>query len=243
MRPTLLDLLPEALRAHQAPDPGEPTGFLVDPATADLLKAFEKVLLGRPDGVAEPALGLEQIVDGLARYFTPGTSAADGTPDEFLPWLSQWVALSLRTDIFQADGTIGQAQAEALNLGKRRRFIGRMAYLYRIRGTRQSMQELLEIFTGAAVTIDDQVDGEPHFFKVLLNLEALKGSGSRAAFERAKELAHSVIRLEKPAHTRYLLVPLVVTMRIGRGWPAAPDRTAYYIRVGDNTRLGYKPNP
>ena len=241
MHPTLLDLLPEALSAHQVPSPGD-AGVRVDPATEDFLKAFEKVLVGRTDAV-EPAFGLEQIVDGLARYFTPGTSAVDGAPDEFLPWLSQWVALSLRTDIVQAGGTITPAEAENQNRDKRRQFISRMAHLYRFRGTKESLTELLKIFTGADVTIDDQVDDDPHFFKVLLNLGALTGSGSRAAFERAKELADSVIRLEKPTHTRYLLVPFVRTLRIGHGWPSAQDRTDYYIRVGDNTRLGFKPIP
>lgn len=86
------------------------------------------------------------------------------------------------------------------------------------------MKELLEIFTSRDVTIDDQVDGEPHYFKVMLNLEAIKTSDSREAFERAKELAHSVIRLEKPAHTRYLLIPAVTTMRVGQQRKPPPHR-------------------
>ena len=239
MRPRLLDMLPEVLRA--------------DPAMEDFLKAFEKVLLGRSDWGAgtdenlpyqdrdlETLKGLEEILDDLPRYFTPGTSAADGAPDEFLPWLSQWLALSLRTDIFQADATTTQAEADERNKKKRRQFIARMADLYRCRGTKKSMQELLEIFTGKGVTIDDQVDGQAFYFKVLLNLEQIKAGASRGAFERAKELAHSVVRLEKPAHTRYLLIPAVTTMRIGPGIDS--NGKPYFIKLGDNTRLGSIPS-
>jgi phage tail-like protein len=209
-----------------------PAVFREDPATVDLLEAFEKILIGRRDGPADPARGLEEILDDLPRYLTPGAGAADGTPDEFVPWLSQWVALSLRADI-------------TLDVGKdnelRRAFIANMVRLYRYRGTKRTMKELLEIFTGKDVTIDDQVDGEPFFFKVTVNLEALKTRAGMDAFERLKELAHSVIRLEKPAHTRYQLIPATVKLRIGRGWPNDPRKTPYYIQVGMNTRLGSVP--
>lgn len=249
VRPSLIDLLPEALAAHQVPDANAPSGFRV--VMADFLKAFEEVLLQRevePTEQVKSPPGLEQIVDELARFFTPGTNAENGTPDEFLPWLSQWVALSLRADIYQAGPNLTEAQANELNLVKRREFIERIASVYPSRGTKQSMKDLLEIFTGAPLTIDDQVDGQPHFFKVLLNLEALKGSGGRAAFFRAEELAHSVIRLEKPAHTRYLLIPMVRTMRIGRSWRTPEGRDGYYIQLRGtdqegNALLGFKPIP
>ena len=74
-----------------------------------------------------------------------------------------------------------------------------------------------------------------------------KEASCDAVFEHVKELAHSVIRLEKPAHTRYLLIPIVETMRIGqRAQPPAPPPgitlpTAYFVRVGVNTRLGIRP--
>jgi len=218
MRADLLQLLPAVFRE--------------DPGTTALIKAFEKILVGRPDGPPQPLRGLEEILDDLPRYLTPGTDGTDGAPDEFLPWLSQWLALSLRTDI-----TLDVQKDNAL----RRIFIGNIARLYRYRGTKRTLKELLEIFTGKDVSIDDQIDDQPFFFRVTLNLEALKTSGSKAAFERAKELAHSVIRLEKPAYTRYRLIPAVTTMRIGRGRPPDPERTPYNIQVGVNTRLGSIP--
>lgn len=213
-----------------------------DPGARDFLKAFEHILLGNadspPDEQGKTLQGLEQILNNLPRYFSPGRDETDGVPDAFLPWFSQWLALSLRADITQ-----NPAKDNAI----RRAFIARMAELYRYRGTKKSMQELLQIFTSRDVTIDDQVEGESHYFKVMLNLEAIKTSDSREAFERAKELAHSVIRLEKPAHTRYLLIPAVTTMRIGQQQPPPPPPanvglpTKYFIRVGKNTRLGATP--
>lgn len=219
-----------------------PEVFQQDAATRDFLRAFARILLGGEKDLnnllQENPRGLEEILDDLPRYLRPGTDQTDGTPDEFLPWLSQWVALSLRTDI-----TRDPVRDRAI----RRAFIARMAQLYRYRGTKKSMKELLEIFTSRDVSIDDQIDGQPHFFKILLNLETIKTSESKEAFERAKELAHSVIRLEKPAHTRYLLIPAVITMRIGqRQAPPPPPGsvtlpTTYFIRVGINTRLGATP--
>jgi phage tail-like protein len=204
-----LPYLPEALRG--------------DPATQDLLKAFEVIMLGRSDSPGTP--GLEQLLDGLPRYFTP---AQGGVPDDFLPWLSQWVALSLRTDIYTD---------AARNNALRRQLITDIAQRYRWRGTKQSLAQLLKTFTGWPAKIDDQFDQEPHFFQVRICLEDVKTSHDKAEYDRVLELAHSVVQLVKPAHTRYLLVPTVVTMRIGRGWPAPRKRTPYNIQVGVNTRL------
>lgn len=236
----MLTHLPEIFRAPKEDD--LQAGRSEDQAMALFIAAFDKILLGRDDDVAD-ALGhnpdgLEQTIADLARYLRPGNNATDGAPDAFLPWLSQWVALSLRTDITQdvaRDNLI------------RRKFIARMAQLYRYRGTKQSMTELLSIFTSRDVAVRDQFDDKPHYFEVVLNLESLKTSDSKEAFDRAKELAHAVIRLEKPAHTRYQLIPAVETMRIGqRAAPPPPPNqvtvpTAYGIQVGRNTRLGAKP--
>lgn len=231
-----------------------PEIYRQDQATRDFLLAFEKILLGRTDDAKTQGIidkenpqGLEQTLDNLQRYFTPGSDSTEDTaPDDFLPWLSQWVALSLRWDI-----TLDPEE----NNDRRRKFIAQMAQLYRYRGTKQSMQKLLAIFSQAdeqAVIIDDEVDDKPYFFKVLLPLEAFKDSDHKKEFERRMELAHSVIRLEKPAHTYYQLIPNITTMRIGqrREPPPASDQvtipTGYKIIVGKNTRLGLarrKTNP
>ncbi len=237
---SMLGWLPEVFRAPK--DDDLQAGRDHDQALADFLRAFERLLLGGDDDLGallgSNPRGLEDQVADLPRLFTPGTSAADGAPDEFLPWLSGWLALSLRTDI---------TQDPAKDNLIRRRFIARMAQLYPYRGTKRSLAELLAIFTGRDVLIRDQFDDRPHYFEVQVNLEAIKTSADQAAFERAKELAHSVIQLDKPAHTRYLLIPALQTMRIGqRGAPPPPPPgvtlpTDYAIEVGVNTRLGATP--
>ena len=214
-----------------------PEVYRQDPVTGDFLLAFEKILLGRDD-LLKDLRGLEQILADLPRYFTPGSdSTDDATPDNFLPWLSQWVALSLRWDI-----TLDTEKNNAI----RRSFIAQMAQLYRQRGTKEGMRQLLVIFAQSEnVTIQDEFDEMPYFFQVFLPLEELKDSDHKKEFERRLELAHSVILLEKPAHTYYQLIPEITTFRIGQRKepPPAPENvtipTNYKIIVGKNTRLGF----
>jgi phage tail-like protein len=214
----LLRYLPQAMRE--------------DSGTEDFLRAFGAILFGTNKPGDD--LGLEQVLDDLPRYFTPGTGEEDGCPDDFLPWLGQWLALSLRTDIYWED-----SNAPAQNNKVRRGLIAAMAEIYRWRGTKQSMLDLLRLFTRTDATIDDQIDGKPHFFRVWLNLESLKTSSTQAAYDHAMELARSVIDKEKPAHTYYELIPEIITMRIGPG--VDEQGNPYFIKVGENSRIGVKP--
>jgi len=208
-----------------------PAIYQEDPFLGRYLLAFEKVLLGLRDGVAFPPIasefpgqGLEECIAGVATYFDPLQA-----PEEFLPWLASWTAFSLRAD---------------LDITKQRQFIAKIAQLYRWRGTKQNLQDLLSIFTVSVPTVIEQdirgiqvgdpktstigvnmhVGGEkPHFFHVKISL-------SRAAPEvqnRQMNIARALIDLEKPAHTFYELVPVFPSMRIG-----------WYSTVGVDTLLG-----
>jgi len=248
-----------------------PQVFRDDPATRHFLRAFSRLLLGGTDPLNDVLgsnpMGLEETLDALPNYFSTGVAPVQGktsftideriaAPDEFLPWLSQWVALSLRADItFPPDPRADNAV--------RRVLIADMAQLYRYRGTRSSLNRLLEIFTSSVTTdtdrhqvtltpsvviVDDQLDNAPHAFEVLIRLnDGFQGSDQAAAFDHLLELAHAVIRLEKPAHTRYGLTLVVTAMRVGqRLAPPPPPHgisvpTDYNIVVGKNTRLGLKP--
>ena len=77
-----------------------------------------------------------------------------------------------------------------------------MATLYRIRGTKRSMVELLRISTRVEkVKITD--DGsKPHFFEVQLKFIDGFTSGQKT---RLLRLAEAIIDLEKPAYTYYSL--------------------------------------
>lgn len=206
-----------------------PAIYEEDPYLGQFLLAFEKILLGRQDGVEFPevevpfpAQGVEETIAGVAKYFDPYQ-----TPEEFLSWLASWTAFSLRAD---------------LDLLKQREFVAKIAQLYRWRGTKKNLQDLLSIFTVSVPTVVEQenegvqigvrstigvdmiLGGEkPHFFRVKISLPR----AAPAMQERQMDIARALIDLEKPAHTFYELIPIFPSMQIGR-----------HSTVGVDTLLG-----
>lgn len=175
-----------------------PAVYAEDPFLGQFLVAFEMILLGLRDDSptgAEPGTelnpkGLEQIIDGLATLYDPWK-----TPEEFLPWLSKWTALSLRAD---------------MSLDQQRQFIERVIKLYQKRGTQENLQELLGLYLTAVPTIE--VDDEaPYFFKVTIKLSRMKVQ----LIQRQFEIAQALVELEKPAHTNYELVLDTPSMIVG----------------------------
>jgi phage tail-like protein len=187
-----------------------PAIYQADPFIGQFLAAFEKVLLGREDDVDAPSRGLEEIIAGLDTFFDPTQ-----TPKEFLSWLSGWTALGLRADLDEA---------------KQRDFIANIIQLYRWRGTKKNLQDLLAIFTIATPTIvedlpqfqigvrstigQDTYLDRPHFFVVTISLpKSLQNQPQELA--RQMEIASALIDLEKPAHTFYRLDVIYPSMQIG----------------------------
>ncbi len=209
--------------------------------TLKFLKAFDRILLGLPK--ENPALnptgntkeisalnnieGLEDKIARMADFFNP-----DKTPLEFLPWLSQWVALMLRVDIKEET---------------QRKFIEKIVSLYQMRGTKDNMAGLLALFirqdvTKVSVVSIKESDIEPHFFKVMVNLNDVKDGDKKEDYDRAVQQAHSIIHLAKPAHTCYQLIPQFDTFRIGPYNTCPTDQNNKDnncpIVLGGNTRLG-----
>jgi phage tail-like protein len=194
------------------------------------LLAFEHVLTGLGDP-AQPGLEerLEGIpltdgIGGVERYFEPGfgfPSADDGrrAPAEFLDWLATWVGLRFRADLGEP------AQREQLE----RELIAKAVPLYRLRGTREGLRQLLETYTRLGVTIEEFVapfqlgvrsrlgvdtllgGAAPQFFRVTVRFPASDPRG-RA---RLQQLAVAVIDAEKPAHAHYELRIESNTMQLG----------------------------
>lgn len=195
-----------------------PAIYAEDPFLGQFLLAFEKILLGRDDSPSpdsstgesednsdaksggepvapapDPDLnpkGLEQIIDGLATLYDP-----INTPEEFLPWLSKWTALSLRAD---------------MTLEQQRRFVAQVIQLYQYRGTQENLLNLLELFLTATPTIVVD-DTEPYFFHVTIKLPRMSQEFTRRQFE----IAQALVEQEKPAHTDYKLLLDTPTMQIG----------------------------
>lgn len=187
------------------------------------LLAFEHVLSGIGD-IDDP--GLEELLDGaidldagrvlagIERFFDAGVRA-QGTlldaeqraPAEFLEWLGRWVAVSFRSHMTE---------------GQRREMIARAVPLYRKRGTREGLEQLIAIQAALRATITDAAtplsagakdvsDRGPHFFHVQISLP----SGSIEQRRSQREIVHAILDAEKPAHTWYELDVIEPELQIG----------------------------
>ncbi|MBD2449048.1 phage tail protein [Nostoc sp. FACHB-152] len=175
-----------------------------DAFISKFLLAFENILSGVEATPSQKQIitantqnvtGLEEIVDNIHLYFNP-----QQTPEEFLPWLAGWVALSLRDDW-------------ALDFKKA--FIQQIVRLYRLRGTKQGLIEILQIYLensgfGNSVEIFDEFDYFPNYFQVQLTLK----DRDPDKYWRQAKIAKAIIDQEKPAHTFYTLKILVPTMQL-----------------------------
>jgi len=214
-KPHLMEYLPAI---YQEADPIHPQTFL-----GRFLLAFEKVLLGLQEKTADAGgvvirdviahgdnEGLGEKIAGLHRIFDPMQ-----TPEEFLPWLAGWAALSLRPE---------------LSSTRKRKLLANIIPLYRIRGTRRYLEELLTLCVDAIVAV---VDVDIPAFQLethsTLGLDTYIGGGPPCFFsvrlvapklnEREKEtqlaLAHTIVELAKPAHTTYELSMAAPQMEVG----------------------------
>lgn len=193
------------------------------------LLAFEKILSGLKETPSQEQIitaktenipGLEEILDKIHIYFNP-----DKTPEEFLPWLAGWVALSLRDD---------------WEVKVKRQFIQQIVRLYRLRGTKQGLIEILQIYLensgfGKSVEVFDEFDNFPNYFQVQLTLN----DRDPDKYWRQAKIAKAIIDLEKPAHTFYTLKIQVPTMQLTKrshvGYPfklfAPPPNQKFAIEV------------
>lgn len=216
-----------------------PAIFSEDSFLGQFLLAFEQVLTGVDAATGEPQQGLEEIIANLSKLFDPSTIntliADEKTLKDFLQWLAGWTALSLRAD---------------WDTGQQQRFLAQIVPLYRRRGTRENLAELLKIYTGLLPIIEEAPDrpfqigvnstvystlnantaqiggGIPHYFRIT----AYMGSSTSEELERQRLIIRALVDLQKPAHTYYDLTVLTDTMQIGRR-----------STVGVNTLLGSIP--
>src|SRR5437016_6204898 len=124
----LIDYLPAIYRE----DPAGTKFF------ASFLSAFERLLLdvAIDDHFVEVDIEpLEKRIADLHLIFSP-----QHTPEEFLPWLAGWAALTFRAE---------------LNSARRRRLLSHIVPLYRIRGTRKYLEELLTLCLDTTCSVSD----------------------------------------------------------------------------------------
>ncbi len=135
---------------------------------------------------------IERTIDRLPRLFDPAA-----TPSGFVRWLAAWLAL---------------APDEAWPEERLRALLRRAPELYRRRGTRTGLQDLIELFTGRRPLIVEQFQlacaehpelrsvlarlygTDPYCFCVLLPPPRVRSEEERRAVQR-------LVDAERPAHT------------------------------------------
>lgn len=93
---------------------------------------------------------IEENIDGITRYFDPG-----GVPADYISWLGSWLGVD-------ADETWTE--------GKKRKLITRAPELYRMRGTRQGMLEILGLYLGNISETANQWDEACRLAKKALDM-------------------------------------------------------------------------
>ncbi|NER38961.1 MAG: phage tail protein I [Oscillatoria sp. SIO1A7] len=186
-----------------------PTHQQSDEVIGQFLLAMERILKGWEGSNSSQKPGLEQYIENIHTYFYPGTS-----PTDFLPWLAGWVAASLEED-WDEDF--------------KRNFISNVVPLYKMRGTKQGMKELLKLYTGSDRVNIQEFDNIPNYFEVEIFVKEKEEEILNIASERAK----LIIEMQKPAGAIYSLKMVVPKMEV----TDECDREKRGIRVGVNTHI------
>jgi phage tail-like protein len=208
--------LPAPPRAPATPYPESiylqylPAVYRQDPFLRRLLLVFEAVLAP-----------LEQVVGSLALYTEPELA-----PEEFLPWLAHWVAVSL-------DSRWRVEQQRAL--------IAHAVKIYRWRGTRRGLKLHLQAYTGVEPLIQERREG------FVLGGESRLGWTTQLVRTAPNpvlfvvtiptpdpgaldpEVLRAIVEEDKPAYTAYRLHVVRSQGVAARRGPAWPDgRTAAF---------------
>lgn len=121
---------------------------------------------------------LEWQVENFDLYLSPRTA-----PAAFLPWLANWFDI-----VFD----------ESWSEGQRRQLLNEAHYIYGRRGTKASLERLLEIYTGTKPEITDVHERLQAFtFEVRIN---------KREREVNRVLIERLIEVNKPAYTSYQLL-------------------------------------
>jgi phage tail-like protein len=139
-----IDYLPRVLSSPE----NDPSQFL-----GRLLRVFEKILTGIPDGITigdgnHERQPIEKTIDELSDLFTPWRTRPD-----MLPWLASWVALTLREEWSEYQS---------------RKLISEMVSIYQQRGLKQGLYTYLDIYANSQVRPRIAIDDGEALFRATL---------------------------------------------------------------------------
>ncbi len=120
----------------------------------DFLKGFEDIFLGYAKEAGEGAeKGLTEVLNRVEDYFDPSR-----TPFEFVEWLTGWVALDLQNEIDESEfnEAFDKEKEPARQRfpspekvrGRKRRLLKKLAPIYHLRGTKEGLRQILDIYFG-----------------------------------------------------------------------------------------------
>jgi phage tail-like protein len=212
---SLLEYLPAIYQDPSDGDkPSKGGGFL-----GQFLLAFERVMLSgakdprrhaSQDSAAVDIQSIEDEIVGIHLLFD-----AERTPERFLNWLASWVALALRSDV---------------SVPKQRELIANITRLYRIRGTRRYLEEVLKLYldglpsvtdedlpslqiaTHSTIGTDTYLGGGPSF---LFHVKLALSQEDNEFVDKQRRLARDVIEMERPANTWYELRVFFPRLQLG----------------------------
>ena len=173
---------------------------------------FGTRFLGSFDAVLAPILA---TLDSLDAYLD-----ADTTPEDFLPWLGEWVAAAVDA---------------SWDEDRRRAFVGQAAELFRRRGTAAGLRDHVQIHTGGVVEIvdnggsswsakaDGKLPGSPEPVVVVRVTVDDPGSIDTARLD-------ALVHASKPAHVVHRVEVI-----------AAGARSARRARAGEAAEPGGEP--
>lgn len=194
------------------------------PFIGRFLLAFEAILHGLPPQpeVQQLPVGHSDLLDRMHTYFDPlgePNVANSRMPAEFLPWLAQWMATTLWDDWSEET---------------KRNFLANCISLYRRRGTRSGLEQLLRIcVTPTIEVIEMDPPAPPHYFQV--NLTIYENNPTLLA--RQSRLVQAMVDREKPVHTFYGLSIRYPAMRINND-PQGNPSFGMGILLNRNSVLG-----
>jgi phage tail-like protein len=197
-----------------------PEIYSMDPGSSDFLHRYLSIFQSL-------WMDMEQNIGQIPRLFDPEVA-----PYPFLLWISSWVAVQ-NPQFWQED--------------KLRLLLKKIPFLYKIKGTRRSIGEIVELYTGAPCYIVEpreagalasavpgaerlyEAEMDPFTFMVLINENQLPGEKERLELQW-------LIDSFKPAHTEAVLV--LLRPRVHLGGHSYLGINSFLIQPDGGLRLG-----